>query len=94
MNSQEAAILCVHVANGERTILKAVRTKPVTRGDSGWQFICGLESENPAEAKVWAVSEVLAIDPSIGEIISAPFGSAFVKRGNEWTKYEVGSVSS
>jgi hypothetical protein len=88
MTSQPAAILCSHVAAATHPILKAIRTEAVVAQDSGWQFLCGVIDDDPAEAKVWAVSEVLRLDPSIGEIIDAPVGSTFVKRNSRWVKCE------
>lgn len=86
MVSQQAAVLCSHVASAEHPICKAVRTKAVIPQDSGWQFLCDVANDDAAEAKVWALSEVLELDPSIAEILDASAGEAFVKRKNRWLR--------
>ena len=68
-----AAILCTHVAAGERPIGLAIRTEPIEAKDSGWQFLCNCEVDEDAdEAKIWLINEVLAMEPTLAEYINRP----------------------
>lgn len=76
--SQSAAIICSHAASRQRAILMASRDEPAFPEDTGWQFTCGQPTpHNEEEGLVWALSEVLKIDPSVGQILSAPCKSSF-----------------
>ncbi len=73
---RRAVIVCSHIAQGQLPVLRAVRDEPEIEEDSGWQFLCsGAEDENPDEAEVWLVCEIVKSDPSIIEIIDAPPGT-------------------
>lgn len=67
---QCAAILCSHVASGERPILIAERDEPEDPADSGWQFLCGEDHEDWREAKVWSVREILEIEQTLTPFIN------------------------
>lgn len=67
-----AALVCEHVLSGGRPILLAVRDEPEAPEDSGWQFTCG--GDESAAPAVLAVLEVVALDPSIEEILGWPAG--------------------
>ncbi len=60
-----AAVVCEHIAAKECSILSAFRTEPVEPEDSGWQFFCGNNEEDPEKAKVSLLDEVLALEPSL-----------------------------
>ena len=61
-----AAIVCEHIARNRVPIRSAFRQDPVEPEDSGWQFFCGdFVEENPSNARVWQLQEVLAHDPSL-----------------------------
>jgi len=76
--SQSAAIICSHAARHQRAILMATRDVPAFPEDTGWQFTCGQPTPHSDEdGLVWALSEVLELDPSIGPLISAPSQSSF-----------------
>jgi hypothetical protein len=75
-----AIILCAHVASRELPILLAVRDDPVEEADSGWQCLCDSgRHEDPAEAKVWAVDEVLKLEPSLASYIDLQPGTRVVR---------------
>ncbi|MGI8908475.1 MAG: immunity protein Imm33 domain-containing protein [Candidatus Sumerlaeaceae bacterium] len=76
LQDSRAAILCTHVARERLPILRAIRDEPETEEDSGWQFHCGLDChDNPDDAEVWLVFEVLNYDPSLNKIITCQHGS-------------------
>jgi hypothetical protein len=92
MNSFEdkrAAIVCGHVATKGLPILCAIRTEPIREEDSGWEFLCytGLE-ENENDAKVWAVDEVISLEPSLIEYIDLPVGTKLTRK-NKHSKWEL-----
>jgi hypothetical protein len=75
-----AAVLCQHVASGERPILMAYRSPPVSLEDSGWQFLCACEDEEePDMAKVWLLREVLEHEPTLQPFMSRPPGTKLVR---------------
>ena len=87
-----AAIVCAHVARHGLAILSAARTEPLRDEDSGWQFLCNSgqdEDEDPAQ--VWAVSEVLSLEPSLRNFIDAPIGTALRRRDrtSSWENAEI-----
>lgn len=56
----------------------ATRDAPSFPEDTGWQFTCGQSSPHrEEEGLVWALSEVLKLDPSVSQILSAPCQSSF-----------------
>ncbi|HVU08863.1 MAG TPA: DUF2185 domain-containing protein [Verrucomicrobiae bacterium] len=75
---QSAAIVCFEVANGA-PILRAERSEPQDPADSGWQFLCGISSENWQTAKVWALREVLEREPTLAEFLESPFGTVLIR---------------
>lgn len=85
----KAAIVCRHIAKDDLPILFAVRGKTVRTEDSGWQFLCdsGVK-ENPDEAKVWTLGEVLERDMSLGEFMDLPVGTVLIK-ANRNAKWEM-----
>jgi hypothetical protein len=88
-DDNRAAIVCAHVAVDLLPILSAIRTEPLREEDSGWQFLCDSgpdEIEN--QAQVWAVSEVLAVEPSLAEFMDSPIGTRLVRanRNSKWVK--------
>jgi hypothetical protein len=87
-NRAAAAILCSHVASGERPILLAARTSPEMEMDSGWQFLCNAETEDWSCAQVWKLSEVLRKEPTLEKYIDTPVGIALVRdnQEDEWRK--------
>lgn len=84
-----AAIVCAHVAKHSMAILRAVRTEPLQEEDSGWQFLCnsGLD-EDEDQAQVWAVSEVLSLEPSLTAFIDSPVDTK-LRRKDKNSKWEV-----
>ena len=74
-----AAIVCEHVATKRAAILRADRSEPEDDDDSGWQFLCGNEDENWERAQVWALGEVLSLDPSLLEHVQMPAGTVLTR---------------
>ena len=70
LDKGQAAIVCGHIANKRFPILSAFRTAPGFEEDSGWQFFCGtVHDEDPDEAEIWSVEEVLEHEPSLRPLI-------------------------
>ena len=88
VNLESAAIVCGHIADSEAPIICAQRDMPEEAADSGWQFLCGAESEDWAEARVWSVDEVLQIAPDLAEFIDCPPGTVLTRSGpaGAWIK--------
>jgi hypothetical protein len=84
-----AAVVCREVAIDHAPILYAVRSQPVEPADSGWQFLCGAREEDPGEAQVWAVHEVLEYDRSIEPLIEKPPGTV-LWRDSASDRWQVG----
>ncbi len=84
--ARSAAIICKHVAREGRPILLATRDEPVEEADSGWQFTCGVVDHVAANAKIWAVEEVVKLDPSVLPLLDNPARSSFVRsdRHSQW----------
>ena len=85
--SRCGAIVCTHVANHEKPILRAVRDQPIQPEDSGWQFTCRDGEHEADHAQLWLLSEVAAFDPSILAIADSEIGTAFEREagGSSWT---------
>ena len=84
---RRAAILCAHVAKNGLPILRAVRDEPTMPEDSGWQFLCGVgNDEDPDQAEVWLVCEVLELEPSLNCYIQAAPGTVLTRQDtlNGW----------
>jgi hypothetical protein len=84
--NQSGAIVCSEVANDSMPILYAERSEPEDQADSGWQFLCGISSENWRNAQVWAIHEVLEREPSITPFIELPSGTVLSRKSpaDEW----------
>ena len=77
-----AAIVCEHVAGAGAPIKIAVRDEPEDEVDSGWQFLCGMvREEDMHRAKVWAVDEVLEVEPTLADHIDDPAGTTLMRTG-------------
>ena len=73
----ESAIICQHCAKLGSPILLALRD-----ADSGWQFLCGrAEIEQPELAQVWSLSEVVAKESSLRDIIESGDGAYYRRKG-------------
>jgi hypothetical protein len=68
-------ILCNHIAIKRADILRAERSEPIDEADSGWQFSCGVEVDDPVDACIWSMREVLEVEPSLLEYIDLPPGT-------------------
>jgi hypothetical protein len=82
-----AAFVCGEVAQREAPILHAERTEPDDPADSGWQFLCGRESEDIATAQIWALHEVVELEPSLLPYVSLPVGTVLTRHtgSDAWT---------
>lgn len=81
------AIVCDHVHAGGQPILRGKRGKPTMPEDSGWQFHCNLcEHTGEIGGKVWLVSEVLKVEPSLAALIDQPEGTELQRdsKGSAW----------
>lgn len=79
--SNLAAVLCQHVASGERPILMALRSPPVSPEDSGWQFLCNHDNDEDLDkAQVWLLREVIEIDPTLQQFMNRLPGTKLVRR--------------
>lgn len=78
---KRAAIVCSHIASRTYPILRAVRDEPEMDEDSGWQFLCcSGEDENPDEAQVWLVAEVIDFDPTLAAIVDLVPGTVATRK--------------
>jgi hypothetical protein len=84
--SRTAAIVCEHVARGTAPILLAEKSEPQEEADSGWQFLCGTHDENWEDAQVWALHEVLSLEPSLRAYLDVRTGTVLSRRaeGEDW----------
>src|SRR5207244_10126541 len=74
------AIVCGEIALDRSAILYAARSEPVDEIDSGWQFLCGARTENPATASVWALGHVLTYEPSLETYLAMPAGTVLSRQ--------------
>lgn len=74
---RSAAMICKHISYPEHPILRATRDVPLEPADSGWQFLCGVESHEKSQAAVWALEEVARLDSSLRSILDAETGVSF-----------------
>lgn len=89
-NASGAAIVCPHVAREGLPILYAERSEPVNAEDSGWQFLCNAGGpEDESQAQIWSLDEVLALEPSLRSVITAPAGTRVYRR-DKLTAWEKG----
>jgi hypothetical protein len=74
------AIVSRLVALGSRAIMIAERSESVDSADSGWQFLASGELElDPSQAQIWAVSEVLDVEPSLAPYLEMPVGTKLTR---------------
>ena len=92
-NESGAVIVCSHVAAGYPILFgeRSTSDEPV---DTGWQFVCnsGLD-EDIETAQVWALNEILAIEPSLTPFIDEPPGTQ-LRRANRSSTWEVVHLKS
>lgn len=74
-----AAVVCREVAIDRFPILCAERSRPEDEADSGWQFLCGKDTEDSESAQIWAIGEVLSLDQSLLEYIELPVGTVLTR---------------
>jgi hypothetical protein len=80
-NSSGAAIVCCHVASGKFPITVAERSESDDPVDTGWQFVCSeMPHQDVQDAKVWALNEVLELDPSLEGLLDQPAGTRLVRK--------------
>lgn len=76
------AIVTRNVAMGLGVIRYAQRDVPMDPRDSGWQFSEGsIDTSNPAHAQIWALDEIVQMDPSVECIIGLPWGTKAIRNG-------------
>jgi len=76
------AIVCHHVAKLGYLIMRAERDNSAAPEDSGWQFLCNSgEVEREDEAQVWALGEVLDLEPSLEQFMTEPAGTVIARTG-------------
>ncbi len=80
---QMAVFVCSEVAGGA-AILLAVRDPAIDEVDTGWQFLCGANEH--VKAQIWALHEVLELDPSLEPFIEFPVGTTIKRKsaGEQW----------
>lgn len=84
-----AALVCQHIAGGSEPIRLAFRIEPVEAADSGWQFFCGVfTDEDPGAARVWSLGDVLELDPGLAEYLSSPPGTELSLDSGGWRSRE------
>lgn len=85
MNNSGAVIICSHCASGEYPILMAERsTSEDDPVDTGWQFLCNVKThDDVTDAKVWALDEVLEIEPTLEMLVTLPPGTRLVRNDKE-----------
>jgi hypothetical protein len=85
VNDTGAAIVCDHVALQGLPILLAVRDEPSRPEDSGWQFLCNSGTDE-TDAKVWAISEVLDLEPSLSGLLDEAPGTELIRKNvkSQW----------
>ncbi len=89
LNCSGAAIVCSHVSSGKYPILLAERSEPGETVDTGWQFVCNSgEEENIETAKVWALNEILALEPTLISLMDLPPGTVLQRdsANSPWKK--------
>lgn len=77
-----AAIVCVHVAEEQKPVLRAIRDEPIMAADSGWQFTCGAGGHDEINGRVWSLAEVLSLDDTLADYVSLPPGTALVRESS------------
>ena len=60
-----AVFVCGRVERRESPLRYAVRDAEHDPADNGWQFLCGVYDHTGTDAQIWAVAEILALDPSL-----------------------------
>src|SRR5687768_12008760 len=81
INLAGAAIVCAHVALERLPILLAERSEPDEPLDTGWQFLCNSGADEPtAGAQIWALGEVLMVEPSLSEFVNLPPGTQLTRK--------------
>lgn len=76
----QAVIVCPHVAENPKRLVRGVRSEPLMPADSGWAFYCqdGNHSDE-AGAQVWSVADILKVEPSLAGLLDLPAGSQMRK---------------
>ena len=71
----DTARICRHVADRGEAILRACRHDGAPEGVPEWSFGCGRAEDATAGERLWALDQVLALDPSAIEIVLHPRGT-------------------
>jgi hypothetical protein len=71
----------VHIGDHHKPVGWMYREASDSQSDSGWRFFSGEETQqfadDPANTKIYAVTTIIDIDPTIEPYLSASEGSAF-----------------
>ena len=70
-------MICTHVSREKKAILFAAHDEQLEPEDSGWQFSCGRHGHSDDQLKVWLLSEVVDLDPTVRSVLDAEVGTAF-----------------
>ena len=72
-----------HITVESRRVGYRYRERTEQKGDSGWRFFPGLESDefanDPANLEIYNVNTSANYDPEIIPLLDAPFGTAFAR---------------
>lgn len=85
--SHSAALICSHCASGHLPIRVARRDPPVHEVDTGWQFHCDEHDHTEDTPQVWAIIEIVDLDPSLRDILDKPPKTSLRRETKEapWT---------
>jgi len=77
----DAAIICSHVLEEQKPILRAERDESLRPEDSGWQFTCGAEGHDESHGRVMSLSEILSLEDTLADYLFLPVGT-IIERDN------------
>lgn len=83
-----AAVICSHVVETHKPILRAERDESLRPEDSGWQFTCGAAGHDESHGRVMSLGEVLSLDDSLADYVAFPVGTVIERDnvGAAWRK--------
>ncbi len=81
----EACFTCRHVLEEGKPILYVSHDED----DGAWQFLCGDESHEDADARIVALFQIVKMDPSVNALCEMPEGVCAERDsvGSEWKVY-------
>lgn len=84
---ETACITCKHVLEDGADVLLVTHDSD---DEGGWQFLCGAEGHDEADARVVGIGQIIELQPDLNYLFEMPVGIAADRatKDSEWEFFE------